>query len=185
MSWRAFAFGVCLAVVLALAGCASSQPIPTSDNPCGLPNFAQVEARAFRSGQPTTEAQWRCVRDVLGVTDTLKLDRESEGHDDPAFVHVHVVAIPPWTGGVDFASGPDPQQVDEIEAVLRSIPGSGGRWLIHCVHGQDRTGVVVGMYRVLGGWPVAKAKAEMDAYGFHDSLLGLRAAWDRWTKGRP
>jgi protein tyrosine/serine phosphatase len=46
---------------------------------------------------------------------------------------------------------------------------------VHCRHGQDRTGLVVGLERVfIEGWEPADAYAEMLAYGFHTYFLGLK-----------
>lgn len=39
--------------------------------------------------------------------------------------------------------------------------------LIHCTRGSERTGITVAMYRIIfQHWPVEKAIAEMDYYGF-------------------
>ena len=46
---------------------------------------------------------------------------------------------------------------------------------VHCRHGQDRTGLVVGLERVfIEGWDPADAYAEMLKYGFHTYFLGLK-----------
>ncbi len=43
-----------------------------------------------------------------------------------------------------------------------------GPILVHCLHGNDRTGIVIAAYRILiNGWTVEKAKNEMYAHGFH------------------
>lgn len=40
--------------------------------------------------------------------------------------------------------------------------------LVHCKRGSDRTGIVVGMWRVLvSGWSVEAAIDEMNSYGFN------------------
>ncbi|WP_411712908.1 protein-tyrosine phosphatase family protein [Neisseria wadsworthii] len=41
---------------------------------------------------------------------------------------------------------------------------------VHCYHGADRTGLIVGRYRIIyQGWPVEAAKQEMQQgpYGYH------------------
>ena len=48
---------------------------------------------------------------------------------------------------------------------------------VHCAHGQDRTGLVVAVYRVRHGWTKAQAQAEMLRLGFHPTLLGLWQSW--------
>ena len=44
-----------------------------------------------------------------------------------------------------------------------------GNCYIHCLHGKDRTGMVVAAYRILEqGWSYKRAFREMDEYGFHN-----------------
>jgi protein tyrosine/serine phosphatase len=63
-------------------------------------------------------------------------------------------------GGGDVDAGPAP---------------STGAIYVHCRHGQDRTGLVVGLERVfIEGWDPADAYAEMLSYGFHTYFLGLK-----------
>ncbi len=64
------------------------------------------------------------------------------------------------TDGGDVDAGPTP---------------STGAVYVHCRHGQDRTGLVVGLERVfIEGWDPADAYAEMLSYGFHTYFLGLK-----------
>jgi protein tyrosine/serine phosphatase len=53
---------------------------------------------------------------------------------------------------------------------------------VHCKHGQDRTGLVVGLERVLNEkWAPAAAHAEMVRLGFHTSFLGLNEYFEKKT----
>ena len=53
---------------------------------------------------------------------------------------------------------------------------------VHCKHGQDRTGLVVGLERVeLEGWTPAKAHAEMVTIGFHTAFVGLEEYFENRT----
>jgi protein tyrosine/serine phosphatase len=55
----------------------------------------------------------------------------------------------------------------------------GGGVLVHCTHGQDRTGWVVGAYRVLyEGVSKSVAYDEMLKHNFHEVLHGLHEAWE-------
>jgi tyrosine-protein phosphatase SIW14 len=50
---------------------------------------------------------------------------------------------------------------------------------VHCTHGQDRTGLVVGLYRTIhDGWTKTDAYREMLQLGFHPELRGLREFWE-------
>ncbi len=60
----------------------------------------------------------------------------------------------------------------DVAAALWAIEQhqAAGPVLVHCYHGADRTGLVVGMYRILyQGWSIDAAKQEMEhgPYGFH------------------
>lgn len=67
---------------------------------------------------------------------------------------------------------PDDVKVDEILATLNDP--SYYPILIHCKHGEDRTGLMIGLHRVFAeGWTSASAYDEMLDYGFHPSLFKL------------
>jgi protein tyrosine/serine phosphatase len=53
---------------------------------------------------------------------------------------------------------------------------------VHCKHGQDRTGLVIGLERVLiEGWTPQTAHDEMVRIGFHTEFLGLEEYFERKT----
>ncbi|MEI8347869.1 MAG: tyrosine-protein phosphatase [Pseudomonadota bacterium] len=55
---------------------------------------------------------------------------------------------------------------------------------LHCKHGQDRTGLAIGLYRVFyQGWTPAKSYSEMRYYGFHPILFPLKMFFRRMTSG--
>ncbi len=170
---------------VAMAGCA-----PTVVYLDGVPNLAQVGPGVYRSAQPTTRAEWLAIR-RLGVRHVLKLNFPSEGSDDLAvrmYFDVHTLSLQP-AGDADILDSlahtfvrPLPAVLDEIERLLESASPDNA-WLVHCTHGQDRTGFVVGRYRVLHDrWSKADAYREMRAHGFHPLLHGLNDAWEDWGR---
>ena len=53
---------------------------------------------------------------------------------------------------------------------------------VHCKHGQDRTGLVIGLEPVeVEHWAPAKAHAEMVKIGFHTFFLGLEEYFENKT----
>ena len=61
---------------------------------------------------------------------------------------------------------------EDIAVVLYTIKQQqqNGAVLVHCYHGADRTGLIVGMYRIIyQGWSIEAAKNEMQHgdYGYH------------------
>lgn len=169
-----------LAAIVAALGCTK-----TTTTRGGVPNLLQVSATVWRSGQPTTAAGWSEIK-ALGVVHVLKLNFESEGTDDgarAAGLDVHVLSMQPEGDQEVFDNIANtfvlPSAVDVETAEI--LLGSGGVWLVHCTHGQDRTGYVVGRYRVLHDrWDKAAAYDEMLRLGFHPLLHGLHEAWERF-----
>jgi len=109
---------------------------------------------------------------MAGVTNVVKLDQVSEGDDNGAVSQGMVVHYLP----IDFDDqliGPVKwQQVTNATDFI--TPGT----YVHCLHGQDRTGLIVAVYHVRhDGWTKARAEKEMLAHGFHKELHGL---WDFW-----
>ena len=181
-------WGLALMFVVCVAGLLTAcTPATTYTN--GVPNFAQVEPGLWRSGQPTTEAQWAWLKS-LGVRHVVKLnDPVLEGSDDIAVaagLDVHVLTIQPVDGpnlvvdGWDTLERPDAAKLDAAEAVI----AAGGGVLVHCTHGQDRTGLAIGMHRVMHDhWAKTDAYHEMLTRGFHPELVGLEGFWDFWHYG--
>ncbi len=46
---------------------------------------------------------------------------------------------------------------------------------VHCIHGRDRTGTMLGIFRISQGWSISEAMAEMQEYGF---FMGFRELLD-------
>jgi hypothetical protein len=148
---------------LFLAGCASRPVIN------GVPNFAQVAPGIYRGGQPSEDG-WRFLRS-LGVTNVVKLNREIV--DPPADgLKTHFIPLPP---AVPLETFQQPGSNDVWRAV--QAMNQGGTY-VHCLRGRDRTGVVVGCYRMwIEGWSKPAAEREMDEMGFRWSIPGLSAFW--------
>jgi len=168
------------AALALLAGCSSVQPIqqPAPGPSHGPPNFALVAPGVYRGGQPSTDAQWQRLK-ALGIRWIVKLNTEIEGSDQ-APAGVYVVTLPiPWEN--QTVARPSPAALRTAIRVMADSATNDAVY-VHCEHGQDRTGLVCAMYRVLvQHWTPDQAEAEMLAMGFHKSLLGL---WDSWKEFR-
>lgn len=150
----------------------------------GVPNFVQVGPGVYRSGQITTAEGWQHVLDVAKVDaahlHVIKLNYAAEGRDLPPFgVDLWSLAIPPEDGDVlSVLAEPSSESLALVESLLEHAK-PGDAWLIHCSHGQDRTGLVIGRYRVQHDhWSRHQAFAEMLANHFHPELIGLLLAWE-------
>lgn len=151
-------------------GCAT----PAAVN--GVPNFAAVAPGVFRGGQPN-EAGWQFLRS-LGVPNIVKLNRET-ADPPPAEMNAYFIPLPPATVWEWFQQ---PRSNDVWRAV--QVLKFGGTY-VHCQHGRDRTGLVIGCYRLWhDGWSEAAAAREMSALGYHWSIPGLTAFWKSVTVAR-
>lgn len=170
-----------LVLLLALLpACARSfptpPPLPTLDG-YPLARFDRVDDGVFRSSQPAERHLRELVRRYQ-IRTVVKLNAGAE----PELPGVKVLRHP-----INPLSEPSPQQ---LQAILDDIERerAGGAVLIHCTYGEDRTGLVVALYKMRHGTPTEAAYADMMRRGFHpyDGLFRawVRAAgWDRAPAG--
>jgi hypothetical protein len=92
----------------------------------------------------------------------LPISKEEQLISKPPFATVSNAVMIMKLGGVYVHCGSDSRTRSELDARLNTQGG------------QDRTGLICGVYRVwANGWPRDKAYAEMKAHGFHSTLHGL------------
>lgn len=157
----------------------------------GVPNFARVDDNVYRSGQITTQEGWNYVRTIAAGrhVHVIKLNFDTEGSDDLAVkmgFDVHVLAIEPrgdqdwWDDLKSVFRQPDETIVQEAERLLSSATPT-DFFIVHCTHGQDRTGYVIGRHRVEhDGWTKDAAYQEMIVHHFHPELHGVHEAWESY-----
>ena len=140
-----------------------------------LPNFHEVHPFLYRSGQPT-EAGLKKLQE-MGVKTIIDLRAPSEQHFDEkaaagklGLKYIRLVMT---------SEPPDRKQVDTfISAVIKAKNGKNqGSVLVHCAHGSDRTGCLVGIWRVSQeDWSYADAYKEMRKYWFTPKFTRLAQA---------
>ncbi|MEQ6328234.1 dual specificity protein phosphatase family protein [Pseudomonas sp. B11D7D] len=120
-------------------------------------NLYRIQPNLYRSALPDSEAQ--PMLKELGITTVINFYQRS----DSAWLHdptVRQIHLPFHTDRVDDT---------DVIAALRSIRQSQelGSVLIHCKHGQNRTGLIAALYRIVyQGWSKEQALAEMRGGGF-------------------
>lgn len=125
-------------------------------------NFYRVDSKVWRSAQPDA-ADFASLQ-KLGITEVLNL---REWHNDSSEakntgMELHRVAMNP--GGI--------REKDLVKAV-KILRDSRGPILVHCMHGSDRTGTVVALYRMaVDGWTRDQAIAEFTEprFGYHAAI---------------
>jgi tyrosine-protein phosphatase SIW14 len=126
----------------------------------GVPNFHQVTDGFYRGGQPTAQG-FRSLKN-LGVQTVLDLripagqsKWEKKMVEDLGMKYIHL----PMHGN----QTPTQSDIDQIFSLLNDT----SRWplFVHCREGKDRTGMVVGCYRIShDGWTNLRALAEAKSY---------------------
>ncbi len=121
-----------------------------------LDNFGYVAPHIFRSAQP--DAIGYDTLRQLGVSAVLKLNSDNSA-DEALWCQEHGIVL------IEKDMSTFVNTVDEVMQIASLLNGIDST-LVHCQHGRDRTGLIVGAFRiVLQGWDVAKADAERKAYG--------------------
>lgn len=139
----------------------------------GVPNLATVSPGIYRGGQPTAEG-WQYLKDELHVTLVVKLNTDAEGSDAQSGITTIALPMPPSS----FWSLLERPEASSVFQAVVAMGLSSGPVYVHCTHGQDRTGLVVGTYRLLHDeWTTQAAWNEMLDHGFHRTLLGLVSFW--------
>lgn len=157
-----------MGLLVAAEGCQTTQVVN------GIPNLAEVEPGIWRGGQPSPEG-WAWLKSQ-GITRVVKLNPFREASDDGSGMAVT------YSFPVSIEEQINPLEGKRVlglcsAAALEVVPDT----FVHCSHGQDRTGLVIGLYRLRQGWTKGAAWDEMRAHGFHPELLGL---WNAWLEAR-
>jgi tyrosine-protein phosphatase SIW14 len=140
----------------------------TASGPHGLPaNFGVVEeGKIYRGAQPTPAALEALAR--RGIRTIVKLNSSATAEEESAASRlgmsvVHVDLDPRTVGTASSC--------DAVERAYAAMTDP-RNWpvYVHCTHGRDRTGFLVGLYRERAEqWPYDRVRRELAAYG-HDRL---------------
>lgn len=194
--WRHAARLAAIALTLGALGCGRPEaPLPAVQAPIAqaaafsaedgdpgfkapkedLGHFFQVDEGLYRGQQPTDAGVKKLSE--LGVKTIVYLhhDKKQAAHEQQLaeslgmrFVHIPMSAI----------TVPSPAKIDQWLKV--ATDPAARPVFIHCQHGRDRTGALVGTYRIQhDGWSFDQAYAEMKQRGFRTFFLGLTYAVKR------
>lgn len=131
-------------------------------------NFRQVTPNLYRSGLISKESVPYLKE--LGIKTVLtfdnKLDRVEKEQKFLEEAGIKSISIP-WSGW-DYPNDQTIQKIHEIINQPERQP-----ILVHCKHGQERTGVVVATWRIADqGWTFDQAYEEMKFCGFRPFQYG-------------
>ncbi len=136
-----------------------------------LNNFgAVISGRLYRAAQPDAEP-WPMLKG-FGIQTVFKLNgaeypTDRESREAGAGVEIRSFDIDQWHPSVKETLG----IVSQIEDALTR-----GAALVHCTHGRDRTGLIIGALRLrVQKWALSRVEQERRVYG----VVGLIVLADR------
>ena len=157
---------VCLSVVLLGQAFAA----PAKSTPPGLPNFATVAPGIYRGAAPT-QTGLDTLR-AMKVHTIIDLRIEKIALQEKALAEQMGFT---WIRLPMGKEAPTQKQVDTLLATLAKADKE--PVYVHCQYGADRTGCMIGIYRVqVQHWTFARAWTEMRKYGFKPYLTALKNA---------
>ena len=199
MSFKRLQFAILLASVAA-AGCAADASPSEADADVTaadeaalksqepLPNFREVSPGLYRGGHPNTQGIQQLKDKGISVIVDLEVADIIEATPgviaqelrDARAAGITVVRFPMSAFEPALSDRFDKQMTAALAELAKASPSN--RTYVHCRHGQDRTGLVVGLHRVENEHvPAAKAYEEMTSLGFHTYFIGLREYFERRT----
>lgn len=142
-----------------------------------LPNFAVVSPGILRGGAPTAEGFKQLKAQGVRTVIDLRIEKKGQAEEAATVKALGLKRVRIPMG----AEAPTEKQVKEFLGLLAKSPTE--PVFIHCQHGADRTGAMVGIWRVTQqGWGFAQAWAEMRKYGFKPWLKDLKGAVEKRAK---
>lgn len=151
-----------------------------SDSRAEILRFFQVSPTVYRGSQPVADADFEMLRShgvttLISMNDSKKWrDYEKAKAEEFGMQYLWFPISSFWT----------PSKAKVKPALQAMIEPKNGTVFVHCQQGKDRTGMMVGFYRVyVEGWTPKDAREEMAKFNFSPWALGpLRFFW-AWVKG--
>ena len=191
-----------VALPLLAAGCAADTNEPSEEDAAvtaeddsalkaqePLPNFREVSPGLLRGGHPNTagiqELKRRGVKVIvdLEIADYIEATPGVIAQElrDAKAAGIPVVRFPMSAFEPALSQRFDDQMTAAIAQLAKASPSN--LTYVHCRHGRDRTGLVVGLHRVENEKMAPKAAyTEMKDLGFRTFFIGLREYFERRTK---
>lgn len=140
-----------------------------SSNVEDIPNLFKMHDGLYRGGRVTALGMKQLKK--MGVTTILNIENDEEAiAADKKFAEANglrYISIP-----FDTFKKPSDAKVDYVLKLLQDR--SLGPIYLHCKHGRDRTGMIMGLYRVfVDGWHPKAAYKEMKQRGFRTLIWTL------------
>jgi protein tyrosine/serine phosphatase len=126
-----------------------------------LPNFHRVNDQLYRGAQPKTNGHETLAK--LGIKTIINL-RDNDERERLEAQKARAAGFNYFNFPVGKLGRPSNAEIQKIMAII-NLPENQPVF-VHCKYGADRTGVVIGAFRILHeGWTSERAKAEANRYG--------------------
>jgi|GEM_PF-826994 len=138
-----------------------------------LPNFHQVHPFLYRSGEPTRKGLDKLaemgVKTIIDLRSKGEMDfNEAQEAEKRGLEYINLVMSD---------KAPTEKQVETMLKTIDQAKETGEPVLVHCAHGSDRTGSMIGIYRVTrDDWNFDDTYKEMRKYYFGPKYHQLRDA---------
>ncbi|MCB0414261.1 MAG: dual specificity protein phosphatase family protein [Bdellovibrionales bacterium] len=134
-----------------------------------IKNFHQVTESLYRGARPESDGLQYLKRTdmhtILNIENNSTAIKEEQQQAEE--LGIHFISSP-----MSWTVSPTDEQIDEILGALQNPENF--PIYVHCKHGRDRTGLIIGLYRVeVQGWSPQEAYQEMKKLGFRSWLKAL------------
>ncbi len=141
-----------------------------------LPHYFVVDEGLHRGGQPT-ERGFQLLKE-RGIKTVINLRDEHYMHEWEETL-IKGLGLTYVSIYMDPFLPPGDEKIEKFFKVVAA--GKEAPTFVHCLHGQDRTGMIVGIYRMVShGFEYHRALEEMLAMGFHREFVNLEKTARRW-----
>ena len=126
-------------------------------------NLFRVTPSLYRSEQLTAKDEALLQQQNIKTIINLRFFDRDDDQEELSHLQLNLVNHPLKSWHIK------PKQIAAVLYDIEQAQKQGGV-LVHCYHGADRTGLIIGMYRIVNqGWSIEEAKREMveGPYGFH------------------
>ena len=130
--------------------------------------FSKVNDHLLRGGKPTTSKELSILKNVWNVDRIVSLDSKAGNYihgmcGDLGIEHI----IAP----IDHSNLIEQTEIEDIADNIEELFDNDHVTYVHCVHGRDRTGLVVALYRVKhDNWDAQKALDEALSFQFGEGI---------------
>jgi tyrosine-protein phosphatase SIW14 len=160
---------IVLVSMFVAGGTVFAQPLPL--------RFQQVSAGIYRGARPAADEL--ATLQKLGIKTVLNLENDKAAVAQEMKTAA-ALGLKEFSTPMSGFWSPKDAQV-KLSLQILTDPANQPVY-VHCLHGEDRTGLIVGLYRVFyEGWTPQQAWNEMEAMGFHRLLFFLKEYYEKAT----